>query len=69
MIEWVLTFGAAFDFLGSISLLVLFIVQFLLAMNFARPQPLLLFFAFQVLSCILYNPTYQLSPWSVPNLL
>ena len=30
--------------------------------SFARPQPLLLLFAIQVLSCILYNLTYQVGP-------
>ena len=50
-----------FEFLSSDFPLVLFIVQFLLAMNydtFVKPQLLLLVFAFQVLSCILYNLTY-----------
>ena len=55
-IDWILPhFGDNFDFLRPVSPLVLVIVQFLLAMNydtFARPQLLLSFFAFQVLSCI-----------------
>ena len=56
-IDWIVPhFGDIFDFLRPVSPLVLVIVQCLLAMNydtFARPQLLLSFFAFQVLSCIL----------------
>ena len=53
-IDWMGShFCNIFDFLRPVSPLVLVIVQFLLAMNFARPQLLLLYFAFQVLSCIL----------------